>query len=132
MKKINLVLSLIFLSIGLFGCQQNNAEISPDNPNVKHGELTPIKATDDNYDVIGIITEVNYEEKRVLLDLSKKIHDSEERLWVSIGENTTISNDNEELNFNDLKPEVELKVNLSGKCLDPNPRICFADEVIFE
>ncbi|MBQ0140100.1 MAG: hypothetical protein KBT36_12460 [Kurthia sp.] len=132
MGKLSLILPIMFLSIGLFGCQQDNAELNPDNNKEKQDEVTSNKATDDNFEVIGIITEVNQEKKSVLLDLSKKVQEDEKQMWVTIGENTKISNEIEELNFENLKPKVEIKVNLSGKCADPKIRICGAEEVVIK
>jgi len=128
LKNIKIIFPIIFLSIGLFGCQQDSEGLNPDNNNVKQSEVTSTEETE----VIGVITEVNHEDKRVLLELSKKINEDEEQLWVTIGENTKITKENEVLNFENLKPGVELKVNLSGMCFDSNPRICFAEKIVIE
>ncbi|RCW42382.1 hypothetical protein [Paenibacillus prosopidis] len=133
MKIISLMLSLILLSIGLFGCQQNSDGENQDNNISKPHEETTNRVTNQNYDIAGVISEVNNERNRVLLNLTKKAQENEEQMWITVGENTKISNENQEsLSYEDLKPAVELKANLSDKCLEPNPRICFAEEIIIK
>ncbi|TYR73461.1 hypothetical protein FZC79_18645 [Rossellomorea vietnamensis] len=133
MKKNLLMLSFILLSIGLFSCQQNSEGESQNNSNTKQNEETANKTNNENYDIVGIVTEVNNEHKRVLIDLTQKIQDTEEELWVTIDENTKVSNKNEEhFSFEMLKPNVALKANLTDFCLEPLPRICFAEEVVIE
>ncbi|MFC7063413.1 hypothetical protein [Halobacillus seohaensis] len=92
------------------------------------------KETNENYEIAGVITEVNSESKRVLLNLTKRVQEDEEQMWVSVGENTKISNEKEEdFSFEDLKTEFQLKVNLTGgQCLEPKPRICSAGKIVIE
>ncbi|KMY50016.1 YobA family protein [Peribacillus loiseleuriae] len=126
MKKFSLTLLLTLLSIGLLGCQQSSGDTI-----TKQNEVTENKVTNENYDIAGVITEVNKEYNRVLLNLTQKAQENENQMSVEIGENTKISNENgETISFENLKPEVELKANLTDKCLDSAPRICFAEEIV--
>jgi cell division protein FtsI/penicillin-binding protein 2 len=107
----------------LLGCQQSNKS-SSSNQSKDKGKI---------YDVGGTITEVNEKQNRVLVDLTKKVQEHEEQMWITVEENTKISNEQAEAkSFQDLKPNVQLKANLTDMCLEPNPRICFAEEISIE
>lgn len=131
MKKISLILLLTLLSIGLLGCQQSSGSENNNDTITKQNEATENEVTNENYDIAGVVTEVDSEHNRVLLDLTKKVQENENQMWVELGENTKISNEIEEsLRFGNLKPEDKLKANLAERCLEPNPRICYAEEIV--
>ncbi|MFJ5625729.1 hypothetical protein ACIQD3_24430 [Peribacillus loiseleuriae] len=131
MKKISLILSFLFLSIGLFGCQQSSGSENNNDTITKQNEVTENEVTNENYDIVGVVTEVNNERNRVLLNLTKKVQEDEKQMWVTVGENTKISNEKEEtVSFGNLNPEVKLKVNLTGMCEEPRIRICSAEEIV--
>jgi hypothetical protein len=133
LKELSFILSFMLLLIGLLGCQQNSEGESHNNNISKQNEEPTNKTANDNFDIVGIVTVVNSEHKRVLLDLRQKIQEDEEQLWVAIGENTKIFNENEELlYFENLKPDTELKANLSDECLEPGIRICNAKEIVIQ
>ncbi|NEU32093.1 hypothetical protein GN156_15150 [bacterium LRH843] len=115
LKKISLILSLILLSIGVLGCQQIGGT---ENNN------------DGNYDIAGIVIEVNSENEGVLLDLTEKGNETAEQMWVFSNENTKISNENgETVRFENLKPKIKLKANLST-CNQPAIPECSAKEIV--
>ena len=99
----------------------------------KNNQEIKNKVSNENYDITGVVTEVNNELNRVLLRLTKKVQEDEEKMWVTVDENTKVTNEKaEDLSFEDLKQEIQLKANLTDECLEPNPRICFAEEVVIE
>ena len=133
LKKISLVLSLILLSTGLFGCQQSSKEEVPNNDISKSNEEISNKEIDEDYDIEGVVSRVSNENNRVLVALTKKVQENESQMWIEIVENTKIYNGNKEMiSFEDLKREAELKANLADECLDSNPRICFAEKIVIE
>lgn len=132
LKKISLILSFLFLSIGLFGCQQSSG-IENNNDNITtQNEATENDVTNKNYDIAGIVTEVDSENKGVLLDLTEMGNERAEQMWVFSKENTKIYNENEEtVRFEDIKTTVTLKANLS-KCNQPAIPQCSAREIVIE
>ncbi|XEC95787.1 hypothetical protein AB6A23_04240 [Paenibacillus tarimensis] len=119
MRNISVNLCIMLVAVVLISCQQSKQSSE--------------KATNDNYDIAGVVTEVNKEDYSILLGLTKKVQESEEQMWVRVSEDTTISYKNEEgLSFEDIEQEAELKVSLSDECLEPGIRICFAKDIVIQ
>ncbi|MDD1501779.1 hypothetical protein PVA17_03210 [Lysinibacillus sp. CNPSo 3705] len=130
MKKIILILSLTLLSNGLLGCQQSSGTENNNDNISKQNETTENEITNENYDIEGIVTEVSSENKGVLLDLTEKGNERAEQMWFFLNENTKISNKNEEtVRFENLKPKIKLRANLS-KCIQPAIPQCSAKEIV--
>jgi hypothetical protein len=128
LKNISITLSVL-LVIVLFGCQQSHE--GPDYV-TKPNEVATKKASNENYDISGIVSEVIKDHKRVLLTLTKHIQEDEEQMWVTIDGNTKITDKKGAFIFEDFKKDVRLKANLSKMCKDFSPRICFAEEIVIQ
>ncbi|MBT2687099.1 hypothetical protein J7I93_02760 [Bacillus sp. ISL-47] len=123
MRLIYLAMFFLFIPILLWGCQDSRVDSTSKDT----------KAEDKNYDVSGIITEVSEEHSRVLVNLTKKVQEQEDQMWITVEDGTKMINQNGgTVSFKDLKLQVHLKANLRKECLEPNPRICFAKEMIIE
>ena len=130
LKKIILILSLTLLSNGLLGCQQSSGTENNNDNISKQNETTENEITNENYDIEGIVTEVSSENKGVLLDLTEKGNERAEQMWFFLNENTKISNKNEEtVRFENLKPKIKLRANLSN-CIQPAIPQCSAKEIV--
>ncbi|WP_246942805.1 hypothetical protein [Bacillus pinisoli] len=127
MSKISLIIYFLLLFASLMGCQQNSEE----QPNNLLNGKKKYSETNEVYDIEGIVTEINVEHKRVLLQLTQKVQKDESEMWIEVFQDTT--NKKEKMkSFNNLKPGVQLKANLTDECLESNPRICFAQEIVIE
>jgi hypothetical protein len=128
LKNISITLSIL-LVIVLFGCQQSH---EGSDYSTKPNEGAIKKASNENYDISGIVSEVNKDHKRVLLTLTKNVQEDEEQMWVTIDDNTKITDKKGAFIFEDFNNDVRLKANLSKMCKDFSPRICFADEIVIQ
>jgi hypothetical protein len=127
-KSISITLTVL-LVIVLFGCQQSHE--GPDY-STKPNEGAINKASDENYDISGVVSEVNNDHKRLLLTLTKKVQEDEEQMWVKIDDSTKITDKKGAFIFEDFKKDDRLKANLSKMCEDFSPRICFAEEIVIQ
>jgi len=127
-KTYLLKVSLIFLAIGIFGCQQSTGgqEQDGDDSIINHEEK-------EEYDISGTISEIGEENKSIRLQLTKKIKEDEEVIVITVSEETKIYNEKKEVTFEELTTGMEIKANLTGDvCLEPDPRICTAGEIMIE
>lgn len=124
MKRFLFTISLSILIIGLLGCKQNNED---------DGHTITNKDGESEFQIAGIITEINHESKSILLELTKKLQKDEEEIWIIVNDQTTIENKKKEImNFQEFIQGDLVKANLAEVCEESDPRICTAKEILIE